>query len=68
MESDALLRFLFAHAAQPQFNCRFQWRANSMAFWDNRCTQHLAMWDYWPEERYGHRVTVGGDRPFHRAA
>ena len=29
------------------------------------CTQHLAMWDYWPAERFGHRVTVKGDAPFY---
>ena len=46
---------------------RFQWQDNAVAFWDNRCTQHLAMWDYWPAERYGHRVTVQGDAPFYRA-
>ena len=67
-ESAALLEFLFRHLAQPQFQVRFRWTPNAIAFWDNRCTQHLAMWDYWPEERYGHRVTVKGDRPFHRAA
>jgi hypothetical protein len=21
---------------------------NAIAFWDNRCIQHRAMWDYWP--------------------
>ena len=34
--------------------------------WDNRCTQHLALWDYWPEERKGNRVTINGERPFHQ--
>ena len=67
LESDALLRFLFAHVAQPQFQCRFQWRANSMAFWDNRCAQHLAIWDYYPETRHGYRITIQGDKPFHAA-
>ncbi|MEQ9641993.1 MAG: TauD/TfdA family dioxygenase [Alphaproteobacteria bacterium] len=62
-ESDAILRFLFAHAAKPQFQCRFRWRLNSVAMWDNRCAQHHAMWDYYPETRSGHRVTVKGDRP-----
>lgn len=66
-ESDALLKFLFTHLEQPQFQVRFQWEENSIAFWDNRCTQHLALWDYWPEERKGHRVTVKGERPFHQA-
>jgi taurine dioxygenase len=63
-ESDAILQFLFRHAAQPQYHCRFTWDVNSVAFWDNRCTQHLAIWDYWPETRHGYRVTVKGDRPF----
>jgi len=65
-ESEALLRFLFQHMAQPQFQCRFQWRQHSMAFWDNRCTQHMAIWDYYPETRHGYRITIQGDRPFHR--
>ncbi len=64
-ESEALLSFLFRHLSQPQFHCRFQWRENSMAFWDNRCTQHLAIWDYWPETRHGYRITVKGDKPFY---
>lgn len=64
-ESDAMLSFLFRHIAQPQFHCRFQWRKDSMAFWDNRCTQHLAIWDYWPETRRGYRITVKGDKPFY---
>ena len=34
-ESDALLAFLFRHCARPDYHCRFQWRANSIAFWDN---------------------------------
>jgi len=65
-ESDALLKFLFAHLEQPQFQVRFQWEENSIAFWDNRCTQHLALWDYWPEERKGHRITIKGERPYHK--
>jgi taurine dioxygenase len=65
-ESDALLKFLFTHLEQPQFQVRYQWEENSIAFWDNRCTQHLALWDYWPEERKGNRVTINGERPFHR--
>ena len=40
---------------------------NSIAFWDNRCVQHHAMWDYWPHTRSGHCVTVKGERPFYRA-
>jgi taurine dioxygenase len=62
-ESEAILRFLFQHVQQPAFQCRFTWRRNSMAFWDNRCVQHQAVWDYWPHTRSGYRVTVRGDRP-----
>jgi taurine dioxygenase len=66
-ESNAILTYLYQHMARPEFQVRFPWRENSIAFWDNRSTQHLAMWDYWPDERYGHRVTVKGDAPFYRA-
>ena len=63
-ESDAILQFLYRHCANPNFHVRFKWRAHSVAFWDNRCTQHLAVWDYFPQTRSGFRVTVVGDKPF----
>lgn len=63
-ESDALLRFLCEHATKPEFHCRFRWQKNSVAFWDNRCVQHQAMWDYFPQTRSGFRVTIKGDKPF----
>ncbi len=66
-ESDAVLAMLFDHAEQQKFVCRFKWRPNSVAFWDNRAVQHQAMWDYFPQRRFGYRVTVAGDRPFLRA-
>jgi taurine dioxygenase len=62
-ESAGILAYLFEHMANPLFQCRFRWQPNSVAFWDNRCAQHRAMWDYWPATRYGNRVTVKGDRP-----
>jgi taurine dioxygenase len=62
-EGAAMLNYLYEHMANPLFQCRFRWRENSVAFWDNRCVQHHAMWDYWPHTRSGHRVTVTGDRP-----
>jgi taurine dioxygenase len=65
-ESDALLEMLYRHIERPEFQCRFRWQPNSVAFWDNRCAQHQALWDYFPHRRYGHRVTIAGDRPFYR--
>jgi taurine dioxygenase len=63
-ESDALLNFLYAHSVQPNFQCRFKWQKNSIAFWDNRCALHHATWDYYPQTRSGIRVTIKGDKPF----
>jgi taurine dioxygenase len=62
-ESDALLAFLFEHIKNPAFQCRFQWEVDSVAFWDNRCTQHCAIPDY-TERRMMHRTMMRGDRPF----
>lgn len=66
-ESAAILEYLLRHIELPEFQCRFSWRANSIALWDNRCAQHRAIYDYHPHRRYGHRVTIRGDRPFYRA-
>jgi taurine dioxygenase len=63
-ESDWLLSHLYALAAVPENQCRFSWRANSIAFWDNRACQHYAASDYFPAVRIMERVTVAGDRPF----
>ncbi len=59
-ESDAILGFLYAHCAKPDWQIRFHWGQHSIAFWDNRCTQHCAIWDYWPETRSGYRIQVEG--------
>lgn len=63
VESDAILRMLFEHCASEDFQVRFRWQPGSVAFWDNRCAQHLAIWDYYPQVRSGFRVTIKGDRP-----
>ena len=63
-ESDAILAMLFRHIETPELSMRFRWQPNSIAFWDNRCAQHHALWDYYPHRRYGHRVTICGDRPY----
>jgi taurine dioxygenase len=63
LEGDRVLRFLIDHCANPQWTVRFRWRAHSIAFWDNRCVQHQAIWDYWPNVRSGYRVQVEGTTP-----
>jgi taurine dioxygenase len=63
-DSDALLKHLYAQAAIPEYQCRFRWETNSIAFWDNRASQHYAASDYWPAVRRMERVTIIGDRPY----
>ena len=58
-ENDALLPFLLDHVRSPEFQCRFHWRPDSIAFWDNRCVQHYAVADY-DQRRVMHRVTIDG--------
>ena len=63
-ESDALLEFLWRHVeTHLEFQCRVRWTANTLVFWDNRCTEHHAVWDYFPHSRYGQRVSIVGERP-----
>ena len=59
-ESKPLLEYLYAHADRPEFTCRFQWKAGSIAFWDNRATWHLAVNDYQGHRRMMHRITIEG--------
>jgi taurine dioxygenase len=63
-QSSALLNELSSRAAVPEYQCRFRWKKNAIAFWDNRATQHYAVSDYWPERRHMERVSIVGDRPF----
>jgi taurine dioxygenase len=62
-ESAPLLDYLFRHQVRPELTCRFQWTVGSIAFWDNRCTQHNPVNDYHGYRRVMHRVTLAGDRP-----
>jgi taurine dioxygenase len=66
-ESDALLNMLFVHIQKPEFQVRWKWKPHSIAFWDNRITQHYAVNDYLPARRVMNRATILGDRPFNRA-
>ncbi|MGW1992778.1 TauD/TfdA family dioxygenase [Embleya sp. NPDC001921] len=62
-ESRELLDLLYDQARHPEYQCRLRWRAGTVAFWDNRATQHYASADYHPHTRVMERVTIVGDRP-----
>ena len=63
-ESRALLKMLYDHIAYTvKMHCRIAWAPNTVVFWDNRCVQHYAAFDYFPERRKGYRVTIRGEQP-----
>lgn len=62
-ESAPILEFLFRHQVKAEFTCRFRWAKRSLAFWDNRCTQHNPINDYHGRRRLMHRVTLAGSVP-----
>jgi taurine dioxygenase len=67
-ESAELLQILYAQAQFPEYQVRFNWEPNSIAFWDNRACQHYAASDYWPNVRRVERVTIVGDTPYYDPA
>ena len=63
-ESDALLGFLYRHVASNlSFQVRVHWTSNTLVAWDNWATQHHAVWDYYPLERWGTRVSAINGSP-----
>jgi taurine dioxygenase len=62
-ESAPILQFLHGHQTRPEITCRFRWQPGSIAFWDNRATQHYPLNDYHGHRRVMHRITLAGDRP-----
>jgi taurine dioxygenase len=59
-----LLSYLISQAYVPEYQVRWRLRKNSVAIWDNRCTQHYAVQDFWPAVRKLERAGIIGDRPF----
>lgn len=57
-ESYPLLEFLWNHATRAEFACRYRWSPNDVVVWDNRCTLHYALNDYYGQRREMHRISV----------
>lgn len=60
-ESEALLDELWAHATQPQFTMRQQWREGDLIIWDNRATLHRRDGFDPSTRRLMHRAQIKGD-------
>ncbi len=60
-ESAPLLDYLLEHGHRPEFTCRFAWRPGSVAFWDNRCTKHIALNDNTGHRRHMRRTQIAGE-------
>jgi alpha-ketoglutarate-dependent taurine dioxygenase len=62
-ESDDILRLLQSYVTRPENTVRWRWKVGDVAFWDNRATQHYAIYDYGDQPRRVQRVTIAGDLP-----
>lgn len=62
-ESAALIQLLQSYVTRPENTVRWRWQVGDIAFWDNRATQHYAIYDYDGQPRRVQRVTLAGDRP-----
>jgi taurine dioxygenase len=58
-----LIRMLQDYVTRPENTVRWRWRAGDLAIWDNRATQHCAVFDYGDAYRRAERVTVAGPVP-----
>ena len=63
-ESRALLAVVCARRPTClEYQCRFRWTDDAVAFWDNLAVQHYAASDYWPHVRIMERASIVGTRP-----
>ena len=62
-ESKPILEYLFKYQIRPEFTCQLRWGIGTLAFWDNRITQHLPINDYHGYRRLLHRITLAGEKP-----
>ena len=63
-EGMKLREYLCRQSDTLEFQCRFHWEKDSVAFWDNHAVQHYAASDYWPDVRIMERASIVGHRPF----
>ena len=63
-QSDELLKRVFAHQEQPQFQYEHRWQVGDLLIWDNRCTLHARRDFDEGQLRKLRRVTVKGEKPF----
>ncbi|MCK9513725.1 MAG: TauD/TfdA family dioxygenase [Pigmentiphaga sp.] len=62
-ESRAILDLLYRKTLIHEYQYRHRWEPDMLVFWDNRCVQHSALHDYYPQRRLMERVTIAGTRP-----
>jgi taurine dioxygenase len=67
-DSESLLDTLWAHATQPVFAWRHQWRVGDLVMWDNRCVLHHREPFDERARRCLHRVVIKGSKPLQSAA
>jgi taurine dioxygenase len=59
-----LLAYLVSQVYVPEYQVRWRWKPNTVAFWDNRSTQHYAVMDYPPCHRKMERAGIKGDATY----
>ena len=60
-ESARIFEILQNRSTKLENTVRWRWRANDVAIWDNRATQHYAINDYGDATRLMRRVTIEGE-------
>jgi taurine dioxygenase len=62
-ESQAIFSLLRKGLHDPNIQCRWRWRPNDLVIWDERCTNHRATSDHFPNYRLMRRCTAGHGAP-----
>jgi len=65
-EALALLKQLSEQVVRPEFQYHHKWQVGDVLMWDNCAVQHVVNRDYEfpPDRRMMHRITVNGSAPF----